>query len=369
MGKKKKIIIMKLVVLLVLFVGFIGCSKQDKVSNNSIFVTAKTTNNTYQGVTFNNERTISFLFTYTDKENMEIEITPGGASRLPNIGSFYLVNINDINDRKIYLETFSDWLMPYKVYAKNNSTNTRKENEKIWTGGWHGANGSTFDLPSSGINIRFDLYIDGKKIEGNINEAIECEEATIIIENLICAYNTVDLNAGYNGNSRAVLKETQTLTLRSGDIEVNNEIEALEDIAIKTAYGIAMNINNMSTDSTIKYIGTNDESEKAAIVEGGEVYIHDSGFKSDKNKCSSIVAENKLTGDVLEAYINNDIGIGNYEYISDDTPMAFTSNYKKAYYNLVNGKDLSMNKGEKVSFTGGWRIYNKLYSIKGKNFN
>ena len=49
--------------------------------------------------------------------------------------------------------------------------------------------------------------------------------------------------------------------------------------------------------------------------------------------------------------------------------MAFTSNYKKAYYNLVNGKDLSMNKGEKVSFTGGWRIYNKLYSIKGKNFN
>ena len=64
---------------------------------------------------------------------------------------------------------------------------------------------------------------------------------------------------------------------------------------------------------------------------------------------------------MLEAYINNDIGIGNYEYISDNTPMAFTTNYKKAYYNLVNGKDLSMNKDEKVNFIGGWSIYNKNF--------
>ena len=50
MGKKKKITIIKLIVLLVLFVSFIGCSKEKNVSNSSI-------------MTLNKERRISYQLT------------------------------------------------------------------------------------------------------------------------------------------------------------------------------------------------------------------------------------------------------------------------------------------------------------------
>lgn len=364
MSKKKTIISLMLVMWLSLIV--IGCTEKTEGSKNkeSFTISSQMLNTTYQGTNFEDERVISFVYKYSEKENMKIEIRPQGASRLPNVGSMYLVNSED---EKIYLEMFSDSLMPYKVYAENNGTNKRKEMNKIWTGGWHGADGSSFNLPSSAINTKFELYIDGERIDGNTKEAITTNEAVILIENLLCAYNTVDLNTGYNGNSRPVMKETQTLTLKNGNIEVSSEIEALEDISMKTMYGIAMNINSMNSNSTIRYMGTSDEGEKPAIVETQETYIHDSGVKSDSSICNRVIAENKDTGDVLEMYMDTEVGLGNYDNLSDKRPMAFTANYKKIYFNLVDEKELSLSKGQKASFVGGWNIYNKNYGSTLKN--
>lgn len=362
---KRKFVVLPIIALLVLFLGIIYIKlKNVKLDNNAISISSRVENVKYKNTDFKNERVISFSFNYNEKQDMLIEIRPQGASRLPNIGSYYLVDkYNETIKKNIYLEMFSDCLMPYKVYANNNSTNYRKEYNAIWTGGWHGAAGDNFDLPSSAKNIKFDLYIDGEKIEEDSNEIITTNEAVIIIENLIDAYNTVDLVSGYDGNSRAVLKETQVLTLTDGKISVNTKVEALEDVTIKTMYGLAMNINVDDGNTFIKYIGTDDESEKPLAIGGEEVYLNDSGTKNEKYRCSKVSVINKSTGDVLEMFLDNSVGLGNFEYITDTVPMAFSTNYKKVYYNLVNGKNLVLKKGEYINFYGGWNIYNKNYKL------
>lgn len=367
-NKRNKFIDLLIFTLIILVIAIIykkmNNIKLNSNTSNSISISSYIENTVYENVEFENERVISFSFNYKDGQDMLIEIRPQGASRLPNIGSYYLVDKSTENkEKKLYMEMFSDCLMPYKVYANSNSTNSRSEYNQIWTGGWHGAAGDNFELPSSAKNIKFELYVDGKRIEENSNGVINGNEAIIVIENLIDAYNTVDLINGYNGNSRAVLKETQTLTLTDGKISVNTEVEALEDITIKTMYGIAMNVNVVGENTFVKYIGTVNESERLLVVGGEEVYLHNSGVKSENNKCSKVSVTNKYTGDVLEMFLDTSVGLGNFEYISDTTPMAFATNYKKIYYNLVNGKGLKLKKGEMVSFSGGWNIYNKNYKV------
>lgn len=367
-NKNRFIVISTITLLIIIITIAIGYEKINtnklNSADNKISITSHTEDTIYEKVEFKNERVISFGFSYNDGQDMIIEVRPQGASRLPNIGSYYLSNNNEENSKRaLYMEMFSDCLMPYKVYANESSTNIRTEFNQIWTGGWHGASGDNFELPSSAKNIRFELYVDGKKIEENIDETIKGNEAVIIIENLIDAYNTVDLENGYDGNSRAVLKEIQTLTLTEGKISVNTEVEALEDVTIKTMYGIAMNVNVSEGSTVVNYMGSNDESEKPLVVGGSEVYLHNSGIKSETNKCYKVSVTNKDTGDVLEMFLDTDDGLGNFEYIGNDIPMAFSTNYKKIYYNLVNGKNLKLSKGETVSFSGGWNIYNKNYKV------
>lgn len=366
-NKKAFIVISTITLLIIIITIAIGYKRINTTklnSSNKILITSHTEDTIYENVEFKNERVISFGFTYNNEQNMVIEIRNQGASRLPNIGSYYLSNNNEQNyKRNVYMEMFSDCLMPYKVYANEGSTNPRNEFNQIWTGGWHGASGDDFKLPSSARNVRFELYIDGQIFEENIDGTIKGDEAVIIIENLIDAYNTVDLENGYDGNSRAVLKEIQTLTLTDGKINLNTQVEALEDITIKTMYGIAMNVNVSEGNTVVKYMGSNDESEKPLFTGGEKVYLHNSGVKSKENKCYKVSVTNKDTGDVLEMFLDTDNGLGNFDYIGDDIPMVFSTNYKKIYYNLVNGKNLKLSKGEKVSFSGGWNIYNKNYKV------
>lgn len=359
----KKIKLLSILLTMSIAFGMVGCYRGIKTSDEYIYISLENEDNTYQGVTYKDEKVISFSYDYNEGQNMEVEIRQLGANRLPNIGNLYLVDKSgETNDKKeLYLEMFSDLLMPYKVYAKSNSLNTRTESQLTWTGGWHGANGSTFDLPSSAVNTKFNLYIDGEKIEETKTELIKCKEAVIVIENLICGYNTVDLISGYYGNSRAIVKESIELTLTKGNIKVSNEVEALEDIIMKTMYGLALNINPQKENISIQYIGTDDKVLEPIISNDESIYIHNSGAKNRTNTCTSIKATDQDTLDVMEVYIDTNIGIGNFEYISDETPMAFTTAYKKIYYNLVNGKRLEMKKGDKLRFEGGWNIYNEKY--------
>lgn len=355
-----------IMIFTIIITAIMGCEKLNNkavIKGEKISITSHTEDTIYEKVEFKNERVISFKFSYNNGQDMIIEIRPMGASRLPNIGSYYLSSESEESQKALFMEMFSDCLMPYKVYAHKNSTNSRNEFNQIWTGGWHGADGDNFKLPSSAKNIKFELYVDGKKIEKNIEEDIKCNEAVIIIENLIDAYNTVDLQNGYDGNSRAVIKETQVLTLTSGKIRVNTEIEALEDVTIKTMYGIAMNVKVNEDNTVVNYIGSKDQEEKPLVVGGGEIYLHNSGTKSKDNSCYKVRVTDKESGDILEMFLDKDNGLGNFEYIGKDIPMVFSTNYKKIYYNLVNGKNLNLSKGEKVTFSGGWNIYNKNYKV------
>jgi hypothetical protein len=45
------------------------------------------------------------------------------------------------------------------------------------------------------------------------------------------------------------------------------------------------------------------------------------------------------------------LGLGN---LGVGTPRAFSASYRKSYFNLVNGIDLNLKKGEKVFWKGAW---------------
>ena len=163
--------------------------------------------------------------------------------------------------------------------------------------------------------------------------------------NYIQGYNTT----GKNGSSsREVLKETVNYVIYSGKIDIDLHIEALEDISIVRYYGLQT--QNYSWKGTVTYInGTNQK------VTADNSLQNNPGNKEEFPGVTTI-RQSSVNGDILEAWIDNQIGLGKYDYLKDNKPCAFTESYGKSYFDLVNGKELSLKKGEVIYLKGGYRL-------------
>lgn len=127
-------------------------------------------------------------------------------------------------------------------------------------------------------------------------------------------------------------------------MEVDVTIEALEDAVIQRYYGLQS--QNFSIFDQVSYLA-------------GQQVINTAPIKADSNcktneGVNTILLTGSKTPHQLRMVLNISEGLGIPGNLGDSKPKAFSASYGKSYFNLVNGKDLSLKKGEQVFWKGSY---------------
>ena len=279
------------------------------------------------------------MFHYTDTLDMIILFKNCGQSSLLQLYNIYTCSregvFGDFEKASTVIKTsYSDWVGPFKVLAKNNIDGDSLDNITL-TGGWNGYNGDHTGSKTATLES-ISVYVDNKEL---LNDStLGGYEFKLIVKNLVQASNTKKSN----GTGRNVLRETITYTLKGdGKIEVSNRIEALEDITIKEYYGIQVDNAGKYTTNLI-YL--NDVSKKVTF----DTY-NSNGTKD--LPCRKFIGVDG--SDYVTAYMEDE-GLGRFNYVAKGQATAWNSSYKKSYFNLVKGIDLVLAEGESTYWKGGY---------------
>ena len=121
-------------------------------------------------------------------------------------------------------------------------------------------------------------------------------------------------------------------------------IEALENIVIQRYYGLQSQnfalfdqVSYMADQQVINTAGINVDS-RCSTNEGINTIL----LNSNKNQHQ------------LRLVLNTTEGLGVSCNLGSGVPKAFSSSYRKSYFNLINGKDLPLRKGEEVYWKGSY---------------
>lgn len=308
-------------------------------------------NSKYPIYAFVNWNVYYFMWKYDNTRDIIVSLNKVGQSSLYQLSHFYTVANEDKDCSGDFTlpqtqlkTTTSDFVGPYKVLAKNNIDGENITEENIrFTGGWHGFNGNQTG-GATGRNISINVYVDGKKMSSTNNTKIGGRKIEVVVVNEINASNT----AKSDGTGRNVLQETVTYTFIEGKIDVDVKIKALEDITIKEYYGLQ--IEAAGYKENVSFISDD------TIVSDYKKYTY-AGTKQDQI-CNTIVSNG--TDKCIIAEIKADFGIGRRKYVSDTSYTAWASDYGKAYFCLVKGKDLELNKNQCAFWRGCYKIKNRI---------
>ncbi|HNW51545.1 MAG TPA: hypothetical protein PKH79_10715 [Prolixibacteraceae bacterium] len=270
-----------------------------------------------------------------DDNNMQISFYPCGVNQLFAIAKVYYYSTLADHKQEHASNEFSsctDWVGPYYVCS---ATSVNAGLPQQFTGGWHGSNGDGTGSPTASTSAtRFE--VDGKEVNGNFE--LNCNQVDLYATNLIHGYDYSKTNAN-------LLKESVHYTIKpSRQIDVEVRIEALDDAVIQRYYGLQS--QNFSIFDQVSYLA-------------GQQVINTAPIKADSNcKTNEGVNTILLTGNKtqhqLRVVLNVAEGLGVPGNLGDGKPKAFSASYGKSYFNLVNGKDLPLKKGEQVFWKGSY---------------
>ena len=259
-------------------------------------------------------------------ENNGLKITMG--RRGPNS----IFDFNEFELNGSITTVSSDFFGPYVVSALENGDGDNPTSN-YFTGGNHSYTNSGTGIPT-GRTTAIKFIIDGveqTKFSGHAN-AVE-----ISWTNRVQAFNTTKAD----GTGREVLEENYRVSYDGLKFNVNNEIEALENIEIVTYYGLQAQYGHWN--DAYRFVGG--ENRK---------WIPSDTMSNSGNKTTSAIILKSVNNDKLEFSIDRNVDIGSGEYNIAEN-IAFTSN-SKAYYRLV--KNLICDAGDIFTFSGYYKFYN-----------
>lgn len=238
----------------------------------------------------------------------------------------------EVGEEKFNTVANTDFVGPYIVRNTDEDSTTNPK----FTGGWHGSNGDATGVPTA-RNISWRVW-DRKANPLSEDTLVKfSKKLWIEVVNHIQAYNS----------TAEVIKETVHYGVHPLGIDVFIEIEALATIEIERYYGI--------------------QSKNAIYFEELTYHFEDGSSKKEKSKSSSqsndTLNENRVTHLSLSnekqpfkmvVWINPFTKLYQGENLTTDKPWAFTFNYGKSYFNLINGKHLQLKKGEVINLSGGY---------------
>jgi hypothetical protein len=288
---------------------------------------------------------VRVAFNYSKDKDMWIDIKKSGPNSLPQIYKFWKVTNfspgvdNDLRNSRLNARTFftsySDFVGPITVKSLK-----EKNSESIvpfFTGGYHiyTEDGRKY---LTAKNIGYTVK-SGENIISD-NEIAPVKEVEIKVVNAIQGYNTV--NAFSDG--RSVLKEEVTYRITGNKIYVHNKITSLEDAEISLYYGLQT--IDKPWNEEIRYFN----GDKILISSG--LVRSSSGWK----KIDPLVNKFQIRrgSDIAVVEMDNSFGLGKREYVEYNKPLAFKESYGKSYFNLINGRNLVLRKGQSVEFRGSY---------------
>lgn len=288
---------------------------------------------------------VRVAFNYSKDKDMWIDFKKSGPNALPQIYKFWKVANNSPgvnNDLKnlslnarVFFEAYSDFVGPITV--KSLTEKNSSEIVPFFTGGYHTyiEKGKTY---LTAKNIGFTVKSGGNIISNN--EITPAREVEIKVVNAIQAYNTVSAFS----NGRSVLTEEVTYRITGSKIYVHNKITPLEDVEISRYYGLQT--IDKPWNEEIRYFN-GDET----LISSGS-----GGSSTGWKKVTPLVNKYQIRrgNDIAVVEMDNNFGLGKREYVEDNKPLAFKASYGKSYFNLINGKNLALKKGQSVEFRGSY---------------
>ncbi len=275
---------------------------------------------------------VYITFRYKPGLDMHLDIGLCGINNTMNIRRIFLSRnykkaVNPWVDKNAMtiMEACTDWIGPYTVKALN----TNEDGVVSFTGGWHDSlsRKNTSKCLFYACEAKGQGMIDNKVYEGNVR---------IIAENLVMAYNTV-------GSGNFALKEHIVFDIVEGKVNVSVTTQALQDAVIYRYYGLQT--QNSAWKGWVNYPnGLRFRYDRYS----------DSGTTDFWNRQNHYTVESEDGMYKLTAQINPGIGLYNFQNIASNLPSIFTEKYGKTYFNLINGKDLMLKKGDEISWTGSY---------------
>jgi hypothetical protein len=268
-------------------------------------------------------------------KNMQISFYPCGVNQL-----FALAKVSYFSSMTAYnqeqassaFSSSTDWVGPYYVCSTSsaNSGLTQK-----FTGGWHGSNGDGTGMPTASTSEVITL-VDLGKADGNFER--NCEQVDLYATNLVHGYD-------YSLTNKNLLKETVHYSIKPNrQIDVQVRIEALENIVIQRYYGLQS--QNFALFDQVSYI-----ADQQVINTAG---INIDSRCSTNEAINTILLNSNKNQHQLRLVLNATEGLGVSGNLGSGVPKAFSASYRKSYFNLINGKDLPMKKGEEVYWKGSY---------------
>ena len=255
----------------------------------------------------------------------------GGINEIESIESLELYNniYTQVFDRpQDWLITSSDWIGPLIVGAMENEDIHAKEK---FTGGWHGSRGDDTGNPTA-KTVEVVLLADGKAIQDK--GYLLSQELKIIVKNQI---------KGYNSLERYIIEEKVTYTIKPNKkIDIDVELTALEDIRIDRYYGLQL---IFSEDyNTIHYLIKDEHIDTFNQLANP--------YNAVYSPADTIIIENRNHKNRIHAAIDLETDINNFSHKAEEEPYAFTTNDRKSYFNLINGKPYYLEQGQSYHWKG-----------------
>ena len=247
-------------------------------------------------------------------------------------------NLFDFRSIKTTTETLfdallSDWHSPFVVAAVNNADGDAPDNQ-YFTGGSHQTNNANSGGAATARTSTLKFYADGKLITaGDFGKADRIEMRWT---NLVQGYNTTKAD----GNGREILKENHTLTFVNGKFEAFVELIPLEDVTLKTYYGLQGIMT--AAYSKIRYWGGTNRAEHTGVSESGDLTTYCMECYSDRHKMHMEIDPLLDLGKRSDAFANG-------------TKGAFSTEYGKCYFSIVN-KAVTMSANNAYYLRGSWEF-------------
>lgn len=261
-----------------------------------------------------------------------------GASLLDNAGKS--VNSDFDRTKENYINVYTDYVSPINTLRAINNVNGDQPDSKHYTGGWHG-----YDNANSGTatarNIACKVFVDGFELG---NEIVNGYETKLIVTNLIQGTNTKKAD----GSGREILQEKITYTIVCGNINIEAEYTALEDLTIS---GYSFLQFQLVDRFRSKFIAYDDDDHRTWInnldsnIDGGDKTV-------SSTNCMQFIGEN----DKCTMFYDPNFGIGRTQY--NNSFKWHYRNYKKAYFDLINSVDspITFKNGEVFVCRGGYKF-------------
>jgi hypothetical protein len=269
------------------------------------------------------------------KDGMKLTLGPGGINEIESIESFELYDnlmMQVLDHAEDQLITASDWIGPMIIHALDN---TNGNVEEMFTGGWHGSNGDHTGNPTA-KSIRMTLLVAENPIHKK--GYFLAKQLTLEVTNQIMAYNT---------DERYVIEEKVTYTINPDKkIDISVELIAMENVRIDRYYGMQLILPDKF--NIISYLRNGDLLHQFNHLENP--------YNASYTPVDEIIIEDIASEHRILASINLESDINNFAHKAEEHPYAFTTDDRKSYFNLVNGKPLYLKKGESYQWNGRYRF-------------